>query len=60
LNTIHNINLEEMGRYAGIVREAISRKRQLFDEMGLIKLLGAKKILMYESGENGAVANLVL
>lgn len=40
------INREEMGSYAGIARETMSRKLQLFDEMGLIKLVGAKKILI--------------
>ena len=39
---------EEMGSYAGIARETMSRKLQLFDEMGLIKLIGAKKILVYD------------
>ena len=38
----------EMGSYAGIARETMSRKLQLFDEMGLIKLIGAKKILVYD------------
>ncbi len=42
------INREEMGSYAGIARETMSRKLQLFDEMGLIKLVGAKKILIYD------------
>lgn len=42
------INREEMGSYAGIARETMSRKLQLFDEMGLIKLLGVKKILIYD------------
>lgn len=42
------ISREEMGSYAGIARETMSRKLQLFDEMGLIKLIGAKKILIYD------------
>lgn len=42
------ISREEMGSYAGIARETMSRKLQLFDEMGLIKLIGAKKILVYD------------
>ena len=42
------ISREEMGSYAGIARETMSRKLQLFDDMGLIKLIGAKKILVYD------------
>ncbi len=42
------ISREEMGSYAGIARETMSRKLQLFDEMGLIKLLGTKKILIHD------------
>lgn len=40
------ISREEMGSYAGITRETMSRKLQLFQEMGLIKLMGVKKILI--------------
>jgi len=40
------INREEMGSYAGIARETITRKLKLFEEMGLIKLIGAKRILI--------------
>lgn len=40
------ISREEMGSYAGIARETISRKLQLFQEMGLLELVGAKKILI--------------
>src|SRR5690606_5520869 len=36
------INREEMGSYAGIARETMSRKLQLFQEMGLIQLIGMK------------------
>lgn len=42
------ISREEMGSYAGIARETMSRKLQLFHEMGLIKLVGAKRILVYD------------
>ena len=45
------ISREEMGSYAGIARETMSRKLQLFDEMGLIKLIGAKRILIYDLNE---------
>lgn len=37
------ISREEMGSYAGIARETMSRKLQMLDETGLIKLLGTKK-----------------
>lgn len=40
------INREEMGSYAGIARETITRKLKLFEEMDLIKLLGTKRILI--------------
>ncbi len=43
-----SINREEMGSYAGIARETISRKLQLFQEMEMIKLIGSKKILIYD------------
>ncbi len=43
-----SINREEMGSYAGIARETMSRKLQLFQEMGLIQLIGMKKILIYD------------
>ena len=45
------INREEMGSYAGIARETMSRKLQLFQEMGLIRLIGMKKILIYDVGK---------
>lgn len=40
------INREEMGSYAGIARETVTRKLKLFEEMGLIKLIGTKRILI--------------
>ncbi len=46
-----SINREEMGSYAGIARETMSRKLQLFQEMGLIRLIGMKKILIYDVGK---------
>jgi CRP/FNR family transcriptional regulator len=42
------INREEMGSYAGIARESISRKLNLFQELGYIELQGNKKILIKE------------
>ncbi len=39
-----SMSREEMGSYAGITRETMSRKLQLFQEMGLIELIGTKKI----------------
>ncbi|WP_069875002.1 Crp/Fnr family transcriptional regulator [Fusibacter sp. 3D3] len=43
-----SISREEMGSYAGITRETMSRKLQLFQELGLIQLEGVKKILIYD------------
>jgi len=40
------INREEMGSYAGIARETITRKLRLYEEMGIIKLIGAKVIVI--------------
>ena len=45
------ISREEMGSYAGIARETMSRKLQMFDEMGLIKLMGTKKILIKDMNQ---------
>lgn len=42
------MNREEMGSYAGIARETMSRKLQLFQEMGLIKLVSSRKICIYD------------
>jgi CRP/FNR family transcriptional regulator, anaerobic regulatory protein len=41
-----SINREEMGSYAGIARETMSRKLNLFQEMGIIRLVGSKQILL--------------
>lgn len=41
-----SINREEMGSYAGIARETITRKLRLFEEMGILDLIGAKVILI--------------
>ncbi len=43
-----SMNREELGSYAGIARETMSRKLKLFQEAGLIQLIGAKKILIYD------------
>ena len=40
------INREEMGSYAGIAREIISRKLKLFQETGIISFIGTKKIVI--------------
>lgn len=40
------INREEMGSYAGISRETMTRRLLAFDELGLIKLEGNKKIII--------------
>lgn len=39
---------EELGSYAGIARETMSRKLKMFQEAGLIQLIGAKKILIHD------------
>ncbi|OLS02799.1 cAMP receptor protein [Tissierella creatinophila DSM 6911] len=41
-----SINREEMGSYAGISRETMTRKLIYFSELGLIKLEGNKKIII--------------
>lgn len=41
-----SINREEMGSYAGIARETMTRKLKLFEELGLIELIGTKQILI--------------
>ena len=41
-----SINREEMGSYAGIARETMTRKLKLFQELGVIRLIGAKQILI--------------
>ena len=40
------LNREELGSYAGLTRETISRKLRLFHEQGIINLIGSKKILV--------------
>ena len=45
------ISREELGSYAGIARETMSRKLQMFDEIGLIKLMGTKKILIKDMSQ---------
>lgn len=41
-----SINREEMGAYAGITRETMTRKLKLFQELGVIRLIGTKQILI--------------
>nr|WP_272509049.1 Crp/Fnr family transcriptional regulator [Clostridium ganghwense] len=41
-----SLNREEMGSYAGITRETISRKLAVMQEEGIIELIGNKKILI--------------
>lgn len=43
-----NMSREEMANYAGIARETMSRKLQFYQDAGLIKLLGNKKIIIYD------------
>lgn len=40
------LNREELGSYAGLTRETISRKLRSFHEQGIINLIGSKKILV--------------
>ena len=42
------INREDMSNYTGVARETISRKLKKFEEEGLIKLVGNKKILILD------------
>lgn len=41
-----SMNREEMGAYAGIARETMTRKLKLFEKLGVIKLIGTKEILI--------------
>lgn len=41
-----SINRDEMGAYAGIARETMTRKLKMFESIGLIKLVGTKEILI--------------
>lgn len=41
-----SINREEMGSYAGISRETMTRKLNVFKELGYIEFIGNKKILI--------------
>lgn len=41
-----SINREEMGAYAGIARETMTRKLMMFQNLGVIKLIGTKQILI--------------
>lgn len=43
-----SINREEMGSYAGISRETMTRKLGLFKELGYIDFIGNKKILIID------------
>lgn len=42
------INREDMANYIGVTRETISRKLKKFEEEGLIKVVGTKKILILD------------
>jgi CRP-like cAMP-binding protein len=42
------MNREEMGAYSGITRETMSRKLNLFQENGWLKLIGSKQILIVD------------
>ncbi|MDO4778919.1 MAG: Crp/Fnr family transcriptional regulator [Tissierellia bacterium] len=41
-----HINQEELGSFSGITRETMSRKLRQFEEMGIIKILSRKQILI--------------
>lgn len=42
------MNREELGSYSGITRETMSRKLNLFQENGWLKLMGTKQILVID------------
>ena len=42
------INREDMASYIGVTRETISRKLKKFEEEGLIKIVGTKKIVILD------------
>ncbi len=42
------ITREDMSHYAGVARETISRKLKKFEEEGIIKLIGNKKIIILD------------
>lgn len=42
------LNQEELGSYAGVTRETMSRKLRQFEEAGLIKILGRSRILLVD------------
>lgn len=42
------INREDMANYIGITRETVSRKLKKFEEEGLIKIVGTKKIVILD------------
>lgn len=46
-----SINREEMGSLSGISRETMTRKLKLYEELGIIELLGNKKILVKKLSE---------
>ncbi len=43
-----SISREDMGSYAGVARETISRKLKKFEEEGYIKLVGTKKVIILD------------
>nr|WP_283244264.1 helix-turn-helix domain-containing protein [Wansuia hejianensis] len=43
-----SINREEMGSYAGISRETMTRKLKHFQELGYIDFIGNKKIIILD------------
>jgi len=40
------INMEEMANYVGVTRETISRKLNIFEELGIISLKGNKVLII--------------
>ncbi|CAM2796434.1 Crp/Fnr family transcriptional regulator [Hathewaya histolytica] len=45
------INREEMANYVGVTRETISRKLSKFEDLGIIKLVGNKRIIIKNEDE---------
>ena len=50
-NLVINLHLtrEDMANYVGITRETISRKLKKFEEEGIIKIVGTKKIIIIDN-----------
>ena len=50
------INREEMGNYTGLSRETVTRKLKQFQEMGIVELMGNKRIILKDLDTLRAIA----